>query len=163
MTCEDALDRMLEADPGNLSGGDAGDADLAAHLRECSRCAAVAAALSAELQALDRGLGELAAGSPRPEVPAGGAGTGGEARPREPGRRRASRAWVPLAAAAILAAVLVLGRSGPDAPGEGPAPAAEGDFGPEVAVTLPADRRGAVMSTSNPRITVVWLYERSEP
>ena len=154
MKCENALDRMFEAEPGSLRG-DGSDPELSAHLRDCARCRAVAATLARELAALDEGIGALA----DPGTRAG----------RRPGRRdgrrlrRAmGRAWVPLAAAAALAALLVLGRGDdidPGAPVGVEAPA----FEPRVAVTLPEGRGGAVMGTRNPEITVVWLYARSEP
>lgn len=156
MTCADALERMLEADPSVLTGGDSADPALTAHLRECGRCRAVAAALAAELVELDEGIGAMAEHltpgtdiGPRPvDVPA---------------MRRSLRTrrwgWKPVAAAAALAGVLVLGRGGSREPGEPMTPVVDE---PRVVVTLPADRGAAVMATTNPRITVVWLYERSE-
>lgn len=144
MTCQDALERMLEAEPATLRGDAATDPALAGHLRACGRCQAVAAVLVDELHALDAGLGELA-------------------RPPVPRRRRAVLAWVPLIAAAALAAVLLLGRDTTQGPVPIPGPEAVDAAQPAgVAVTLPADRGGAVMSTNNPNITIVWLYQRSE-
>ncbi|HUE77804.1 MAG TPA: hypothetical protein VMM83_07680 [Longimicrobiales bacterium] len=143
MKCQDALERMLEAEPSALKGDDTADPGLARHLRECARCRAVAEVLVEELDALDAGLDHVA-------------------RPSRAAPRRRVATWAPLAAAAVLAAVLLLGRDagrtaipdrGPDVDVDPPA---------RVAVTLPADRGGAVMSTNNPKITVVWLYERSE-
>lgn len=46
MTCETMLLRMLDAEPGELRGE--GTTPLAAHLRECRRCRAVAAQLAAD-------------------------------------------------------------------------------------------------------------------
>ncbi|HUG42526.1 MAG TPA: hypothetical protein VMM12_18830 [Longimicrobiales bacterium] len=161
MRCEDALDRMLEAEPAALRGDAGADLALAEHIGSCGRCGAVARALAAELAALDEGLERLAMRA------------GGGARPvttaRPAGRvRRTAPIWAPLAAAAALAGVLVLGRQG-GAPGSG-APGPTGQATPPtgsveaatVAVTLPADRGGAVIRTANPGITVIWLYERSE-
>lgn len=144
MTCQDALERIMEAEPATLRGDAAADPALAGHLRACGRCQAVAAVLVEELDALDAGLGDLA-------------------RPRVPPRRRAVLAWVPLIAAAALAAVLLLGRDTTRAPVPIPGPEAVESAQPAgVAVTLPADRGGAIMSTNNPNITIVWLYQRSE-
>lgn len=157
MTCQDALDRMMEADPAALAGGPTTDATLAEHLRECGRCRAVAAALSRELAALDAGLGDLASWPTTAE----------EMQPRAaPAPVPRAWRWIPLAAAAALAALLLLARPGSPPPGSraatGEAPVAGESRPTTVAVTLPADRGAAVMSTRNPKITVVWLYERSE-
>lgn len=155
MRCEQALERMLVADPGALRGDAAADAELAAHLAGCRRCRAVAATLTSELAALDAGLEELAS---RRELPVGA--------PARHRRRRLPRGtWVPLAAAAALAALLVIGRGGGpelERPGSGGEPPWPGSGEPRVAVTVPVDRGAAVMATRNPKITVVWLYERSE-
>lgn len=144
MRCQDALERMLEAEPSALRGDDTADPGLARHLRECARCRAVADALVEELDALDAGLDHVA-------------------RPSRAPRRRSVATWAPLAAAAVLAAALLLGRdAGRTAiPDRGPEAVDTGQTA-RVAVTLPADRGGAVMSTRNPNITIVWLYERSE-
>ncbi|MBW3553506.1 MAG: hypothetical protein KY466_08350 [Gemmatimonadetes bacterium] len=156
MTCRDALERMMEAEPAVLEGAASADAALAEHLRGCGRCRAVADVLARELAALDAGLGELASPGADPRE---------QLRPRFAVSGTRVWKWIPLAAAA-LAAVLLLGRSGPP-PGGGPGPAeltAE-DREPRattLAVTLPENRGAAVMSTRNPKITVVWLYERSE-
>lgn len=157
MNCQAALDRILEADPALLRGGPSADDALAEHLRGCSRCRAVADALTRELATLDAGLGDLASSR-----------AGDEEVRRRPAPALPPQAWrwIPLAAAAALAAVLLLGRYG-GPPDRAPAAAdlaAEPGRGPEatVAVALPDDRGAAVMSTANPKITVVWLYERSE-
>ena len=166
MTCARALERMLVAEPEAL-GRDAAaarsaDPELAGHLGGCARCRAVADALAAELVALDAGLADAAGAAA-----AAGAAPAGRSRSRRialRGRGR-GRVWVPLAAAAVLATVFLV-RGG----GVRPDPAGTAETGvvaeraarPAVAVTLPADRGAAVMATTNPRITVVWLYERSE-
>ena len=157
MTCRDALDRMMEAEPAALEGAPSADAALAEHLRECGRCRAVARALSAELGALDAGLSGLAKPGVRPVEQL-------RSRVALPGTQ--ALRWIPLAAAAALAAVLLLGPPGPPPPGDpgvaGPANGSEASRPTTVAVTIPADRGAAVMSTRNPKITVVWLYKRRE-
>lgn len=163
MNCEQALDRMLEAEPAELSGTH--DSPLSRHLRACTPCAAVAQTLRAELDAVDGALNvfgragdastaadaALVAARTDPGPPAG-------AEPSE--RRRAVRAlryWTPLAAAATLATVLFIGRGERDA---ARMPAAEVRAAPVVGVHPPADRSAAVLHTANPEITIVWLYER---
>lgn len=216
ITCETALDRMLEAAPAELRGR--ADTGLAAHIAGCHRCAAVAAAMLDGLGAVDDALAEYATGGPAfaagsdpaadsatPERDAGphagphaaadaaadaalaairkedGDGVvslegrrrtepDGDPATREPTsgagahRRRWLRAaWVPLAAAAVLATVLVFGRDDPfTAPGTGTARPPEPVLEPRIAVTPPADKAAAIMETENPNITIVWLYEREE-
>ncbi|MDX1675813.1 MAG: hypothetical protein R3314_13550 [Longimicrobiales bacterium] len=200
MTCVEALDRMLEADPGELEAGlagiiDAGGAtELAAHIRSCERCAAVARTLRSELEALDAGLAELArdggptdhgsaSGGHAPRAEAGGtdpdaadaaanaalaaarAGSEPDVVPLHPPRGarpkgRGSwtrRAWIPLAAAAALAGILVVGQEQPLPPSDATAQTEAID--PRVSVVPPADRGAAIMETENPNITIVWLYE----
>ncbi len=182
MTCETALDRMLEAGPAVLRGEDGGE--LARHIAGCPRCARVATAILADLEAVDRALADFAdardadaaADAALAAVRRQGDGdvvplrsrpgtTTGDASPRHAGgagSRRAwtRRAWVPLAAAAALAAVLVLRQDEAPFPA-GPAPAAPA-IEPRVSVTPPADRGAAILETENPNITIVWLYEREE-
>lgn len=205
MRCDEALDRMLEVDPGELTAALAGtDADeateLTAHVRSCERCAAVARTLRAELRSLDAGLEALAQGTGRtaagaePVGAAPDAETGAVAEAAAaaanaaadaalaavrsdadskvaPGQRHGDtgatdrgrwtrRAWIPLAAAAALVGVLVLGQDPPLPPSDATARTATID--PRVSVAPPADRGAAIMETENPNITIVWLYEREE-
>ena len=192
MTCDAALNRMLEAEPAVLRGE--GENELARHIAGCERCARVAEAILAELDSVDRALDDFAAarapgaaadaalaairtqgdGTVVP-TPSGEEETPGptgtllrRAGPVPPGRppagaRRRSwtrTAWAPLAAAAALATVLVLARD------ESPVPtgtaSASPAFRPRVSVTPPADRSAAILETTNPNITIVWLYEREE-
>lgn len=188
MTCEEALDRMLEADPGELPDGfaerdtygtDAGaTAELEVHIRSCERCAAVARTLRSELDALDAGLDTLARDGAATAAADAAADTalaairsdaGRDAMPlrgpdpAEPkGRARwTRRAWVPLAAAAALAAVLIVGQQEQPLP-PSDAMAQTETIDPRVSVVPPADRGAAIMETGNPNITIVWLYEREE-
>lgn len=191
ITCDTALERMLEAEPVELRGEV--DTELARHIKGCDRCRAVAAAMLEELEALDDALDHLAgavraadaadhAVQPMADpmaaadaaadaaLAASGDGSDGVVMDvrRGPGRRtgrgrsRWTRAaWVPLAAAAALAAVLLFGRDHPfSGPGTGTTPPAEPTIEPQVAVTPPADKSVAIMETENPNITIVWLYER---
>lgn len=56
-TCQAMLERMLEADLDDLNGH--GDAALATHVRECTRCRAVARRLAADTAALGRSVRAL--------------------------------------------------------------------------------------------------------
>ena len=75
MTCDEALDRMLEADPAELRGE--AETGLARHIAGCHRCRAVAAAMLEETAAVDDALAGYAAGGrfehdpalPRPPIP----------------------------------------------------------------------------------------------
>jgi hypothetical protein len=103
------------------------------------------AAVDRVLEGLDAGLADR----PSPE----------SHRARGAARHRPWRwAWVPLAAAAIVAGVLLFPESEPEwnVPPEAPA------FEPTVAVRIPADRSAAIMETANPDITIVWLFQKEE-
>lgn len=209
LTCESALDRMLEAAPAELRGE--ADTELARHIAGCERCRKVAAAMLAELDAVDSALAEFAAGATEPAAtadpavnvmvraraaadaaadaalaasraagagdvvsladrrpPAGESPPEAAGSPRSPkaargfrGRGRTRAAWIPLAAAAALAAVLVF-RQNPSLPTDVPAPEPESVVRPVVSVTTPPDRNAAIMETENPNITIVWLFDREE-
>ncbi len=99
--CDAAFEALLEADPVELAGR--GDSDLAAHVRECERCGAVAANLLAGQEQLAEALIEL---RPRTDVAAALQSV------HERGRRRLAwervSRWGPVAAAAAIAAAMVL-------------------------------------------------------
>ena len=61
MTCDTRLARMLDAEPAELLGR--GESPLAAHVRDCARCRAVAAALAADSTALVSAAQQLAVSS----------------------------------------------------------------------------------------------------
>lgn len=149
MTCADARKAILEADVPALRGED--NSPLALHLRGCQGCRRVAeAVLHGEgllANELTRAVPPLDLDRILATFPA-------------PGRKR--RPWyrrplilplAPLAAAAGLAAILLTRE--PSLPGPDYSPPAP-SFGPDVVV--PEGRTAAVMSTSNPDITVVWLF-----
>lgn len=192
MTCAQARERMLTADPAELRQG--GDSALARHLAHCERCASMAATLTRELTQLDTALEEYArAGDPvleaqralarsregaEPET--GIERSSPETRVHEPRpvvdledrleRRGRRRGWAVglggVAAAAAIAALLWTG--GPEElPPGGVPPGPTGDAGnspirPRVAVQPPDDQTAVVMATGNPEITIVWLYPREE-
>lgn len=174
MTCETALERMLEAGPAALRGEDGGE--LARHIANCRQCARTAATLLEETGALDRALGDWAQRASPDEaadaaLAAVRAAPGDESVPVRPDHSHRAgagaprrtwrrRAWIPLAAAAALAGILFLARDDTPFP-VASAPAAPPSE-PRVSVTPPPDRSAAIMETENPNITIVWLYQREE-
>jgi predicted anti-sigma-YlaC factor YlaD len=151
MNCQTAREWMLEADPAELAAGLEGS--LAGHLRRCTECRSATDRLLDGMSMVNR---ELAVAPARPVEAA-------LARLRH---HRPVPPWrvVPwaTAAAAMLAAVLVFGPWNERAPFS--------DFEPVVGLLSPAlvveDAGGASMAmfaTTNPRITVVWMYEENTP
>ena len=174
MTCETALERILEASLEELSG--AGDTPLASHLEGCARCRALADEVLEGQAAL---AGVLVTLEPRTDVDAV---LSGKARARE---RSARRRWtwaLPLAAAAAVAGLL-LAEIGPDggpvvtspsetaqAPRRRPLSGHALAGPPGRTSPLPAPARVAaapqrtvtLIATSNPRISVVWITPESD-
>lgn len=151
--CKTALERLLEADPAELSGG--GESELAVHLRECDRCTAIAARLLAGQQELAGALGELG-----PLTGVENALRKARARSRQIARRRnAWRAAAPLAAAAAVAAavaaVLLVGSPNGRMPGEIvslPAPRVE------PVVEMAVAQNVMVFETEDQSARVIWFY-----
>ena len=157
MICSEAQAQLLEADLPVLRGE--GDDPLASHIRSCPRCmgiaetilngeAGLALSLAAVLPTLDLdGILERA-----------NAAEGDEVISLDRNRPRWTRfgtgfTLIPLAAAAALTA-LFLGRP-PKLPG--PEYTLEaGGLG--LNVEVPQGRSVAVLETSNPEITVLWLF-----
>lgn len=164
------LERMMEAEPSELRG-EGGD-DLAAHLRSCPRCRAVAETFLREAETLDRaltGLGQRRAEAvPVPEpipIRPGNRWAGERARGSDARRRTRWRWAAPLAAAAALAAALVLRSGGPV---RGPAPRPPAGTGiPATAASIsrpgtplvqaPSARNVMIFKTDDPNITIIWL------
>lgn len=119
MTCDHALELLLETDLAELDG--VGGSPLAAHVRECAKCRVVAARIAMDTRALARAdfVGGLAA--------------------RPSGVRRSYRLR-PVAAAGALAAVLALAVFGVRRAAEGPRTTA--------AVPAPAARSTVVTKPS---------------
>jgi hypothetical protein len=179
--CETARERMLDADPAALS--DPGSGALGRHIAGCAACSRRASVLVAGLAAIDEAIGRYgSAGDADTAARAALAGVrNGEPRgsePREsthptrpervpggvPGPRRRSRTlrpWLPLAAAAAITAILVIGRGDAPRPGPTPTPEPPGTE-PRVTVAPPVDRAAAILETANPDITIIWLYDREE-
>jgi hypothetical protein len=152
MTCAQALDRMLEADPAELHVGALGD--LARHLRGCDACRSAAERILAAQAELASGLAALTAAGVRKDVRARPIGSAPSA-----ARRWALRAAVPVAAAAALLLVLRRPSSSPPESSRVAAAAIQRDMMHEEALVEPGPGQSvAVMATRDPEVTVVWLY-----
>lgn len=170
MTCETALERILDADPEELSGETS--SPLGEHLSTCARCRTLAdevlegqAALAAVLEAV----------RPRTYVPR-------SAGPR--GRRRWAWGAFPVAAAAVVAGLLLSDGGGDGGPAvvtpaeSGPAGAFRRQSVASHASGRPTVRSAAIsrpprvgvsrphgvtiIQTSNPKISVVWIQSESD-
>jgi hypothetical protein len=157
MKCSEAHSAMLEAELPSLEG--AGDDPLALHISGCLACAEKARAIIQAETSLANAL-EEAVPSPNLERVLQTAGVGGTpgAFPSSPARRfprglRARFTLLPLAAAAVLAA-LFLGRP-PALPGP---PYSPPRLSAGLDVQVPEGTDVAVLKTNNPAITVLWLY-----
>ena len=159
MHCEIARDRLLEADPAELTHEVAGD--LAEHLEGCSACHALAErvleserALAGAIAAMEPGLDVETALA---RVPSGRGWGWREVQ----GWRRAGFA-LPLAAAALAAFVML---RVPDQPRQIPSfnpsasavAAALGWDRPAPVVTSTSHTNVAILPTENPDITIVWF------
>jgi hypothetical protein len=151
MTCAQALDRMLEADPAELQADAPGA--LAGHLRGCAPCRSAADRILAAQADLASGLAALTAAGVRADARVPPIGSAPSAV-----RRWALRAALPLAAAASLLLVL-RPSSSPAESSQVAAAAIQRDMMHEEALVEPGPgQSAAVMATRDPRVTVVWLY-----
>ena len=160
MNCERATALLLEADLGELEGR--GDTDLVAHLERCTDCGERARRIVAAERALDRALDGLGRQSLARHGTA--AARGGElpsdrhlaGAPSRRGWGGVRWAWIPLALAAGIAALILI----PDeeAPPVRSTPAAL-DVAPDrLRVDVPAGRNAVLYETENPNVIVVWFY-----
>ena len=156
MNCDRATALLLEADLAELEG--LGQTDLTAHLERCGGCrerarriVAGERALGAALEGIglargarDAGLGESTSDQRTAPVPS------------RRGWRAVRRAWIPLALAAGIGALILI-------PGSEPAPvvtrsvALDDDAG-RLRVDVPAGRNAVLYETENPNVIVVWFY-----
>ncbi len=151
MNCEQALERMLDADPEELEGR--GDSELVLHIQGCSRCQAVAAELLAGHEMLaeriqsvdvDRGVEAVLPAVRR-------------AATQRIRRRRLTRFALPPAAAAAVALVSIRDRA-PSMPLADPPTQLAGQSLKQPTVRLAPNTNALVLETNNPKITVVWFY-----
>lgn len=148
---------LLEVEPETLDAASAGVPDrsgLAAHLGSCASCRSAARRIREGNRALDATL------KAAPGVDAAALLARARLRPageeRTPRRRRAPAAWVGLAAAAALAALLVL----PGEPDPIPATTTTPPEREYALVEAGPEDNVAVMPTDDPDITVLWFYPR---
>jgi hypothetical protein len=184
MTCADALETLLDADPSVLRGEEGEHTPLGRHLRTCARCRSAAEIILREEALLADGLTgstapldverlmsqgvdstavqpRVSASSPgrrsTPEEPRARPDASASSRSiRRPGQRRFP-SWTLSAipvAAAAILATLLLTHT-PDLPGTRYEPPTE--FG-GLDVAVPEERTAAVLITDDPDITVVWVF-----
>lgn len=148
MDCAAARPLLLEADPAELRGE--GDSPLAAHLRGCAGCRARADAILAGEAELAAALRMLASPSTdRKVIPL---------RPRRGWGRIAPAAASFAALAAAVAAVMVARPPAAAPPGIAAAEIARLMFPAAPVARAEAGRSVAVLKTSDPGVTVVWVY-----
>ncbi|MFL5543056.1 MAG: hypothetical protein ACJ8J0_29035 [Longimicrobiaceae bacterium] len=149
MECAAARALLLEADPAELRGE--GDSPLALHLRACAACRADADAILAGEAELGTALRALATPSSDPRVI--------PLRPRGSRRMRIVPAVGTLAALAATVAAVMLARPHAAPPGGATAEQIARLMFPAPPVARAADGRSvAVLETSDPGVTVVWVY-----
>ena len=151
MTCAEALQSILEADPLDLE--EQGDSTLAVHLRECHRCREAARAVLFEESALAEGLTAAVAPPDLDALLDQALGSDAKARVLRFRPRRFGLTLLPMAAAAAMAA-LFLG-SEPQLPGD---PYIPPELAPGLGLEVPEGQDVAVLATNNPEITVVWFF-----
>ena len=144
--CAPFRELLLEAEAAELCGK--GGSPLARHVRACPSCARAAALVLEETSRLDAFLGE----APPLDVDALLARAAAPPLRRFPGRR----IWVPTAAAAALAALLLWQATEMRTPPVSVTAAVERSTPPLVEPVPGQDV--AVMQTDDPNITVVWLF-----
>lgn len=164
MSCSKWRRLMLTAEPAELRGE--GSGPLAAHVRECDGCGRAAERTLRGEESLSRAIGLLAEG--RLSFPP-------ELRSAPPSRRPRRWAWVQLAAAAAVAALLAqpwgrepqspLRRPGASTVASSaavPVPRAGEPDGADVPVggveVTRSERDFALISTENPNVSVVWFF-----
>ncbi|MDP2956787.1 MAG: hypothetical protein Q8N53_10220 [Longimicrobiales bacterium] len=161
--CTPFRDLLLEAEAAELRGE--GGSPLAHHVRACRSCARAAALILEETSRLDLLLSEappldVDALLARAGVVSGGAaapvGTHRPAPGAPPRRRLSRRLWVPTAAAAALAALLLWQADEMQTP-PASVTAAVAHGSPPLVEPAPG-QDVAVMQTADPDITVVWLF-----
>jgi hypothetical protein len=127
MTCDEAREAMMTAEPSELLG--LGEGAFAAHLAGCSECANTAKTLGAALTPLSRTVNRRAR------------------------RRAAAIVALPAAAAATIVGV-VIARADNTAERATPHVSIPANV---VSVDVKAGQQATVFKTSDPKVTVVWI------
>jgi len=149
MECAAARALLLEADPAELRGE--GGSPLAAHLRACAGCRAAADAILAGEAELDAALRTLARPSEETRVI--------PLRPWRVGGMRIAPAVASFAALAAVVAAVMLARPHPSPPrGASAEQIARLMFPVPPVARAEGGRSVAVLKTSDPGVTVVWVY-----
>jgi len=149
MDCAAARALLLEADPAELRGE--ADSPLAAHLAACADCRAAADAILAGEAELDAALRTLASPSTDPKVI--------PLRPARGWGRRMVPAAASFAALAAAVAGILLTRPHTAAPrGATTEQIAQLMFPAPPIARAAAGQSVAVLKTSDPGVTVVWVY-----
>jgi len=146
-TCNEVRERLLEADLPRLQRDDA--SDLAIHLQTCEACRAVAARLAAGEAELREALERL---EPAESAEQAAFRAMREARARN---RRRPLAVAGLAAAAGIAALALFLT---DHPTLSPSPPPPIEARPLVEAAAGQDV--IIYHTANPKVVVLWLYQR---
>lgn len=151
MTCFEARQALLEADPRALEGR--GEDPLACHIRECPDCRAMARTVLKGEESLAQ---ELVAAVPLPDLDSLLDQVLASPEKKASLRFRLKRfglTALPLAAAAAMAA-LFLARE-PQLPGD---PYSPSQPDPGLGLEFPEGQDVAVLATNNPDITVLWFF-----
>ncbi|NJD20091.1 MAG: hypothetical protein FIA95_12520 [Gemmatimonadetes bacterium] len=157
-TCSELRELLLEAEPGELRGE--GEGPLASHLRSCDACRRHAELLLRADEAVDEALGSegtLDVEAVLRQACEAPAELTWKSRAVSAARRAAAarRAWIPVAAAAALTALLLVARG----PTPVPVPAiVRAEAAPLVAATSAGGV--AILETDSPNITVLWFFEQ---
>jgi len=149
INCDNAFERLLEADPADLAGH--GDSQLAVHVSECARCQAVGATLLGGQEQLAAALTQIV-----PHTDVDGALNAARARRSKIRKRQQFWQWGPIAAAAAISGVMILQALGGNPMLEGEllsAPAAI-----EPLVEAQAGQNVLVFETSDQSAKVIWFY-----
>jgi anti-sigma factor RsiW len=152
MNCTEARDLLLEADLAELRGE--GESEVARHVRECSRCRAMAQEIVAQERALAQSLAgvrsRVSADAAAAEVAAA------EVLPLQPRWKRRWAAVVPAALAATIAGILLT--SNGTSPTVVPSTTEVAAVAAVPVVDAASSETFVVFNTDNPDIVVVWLY-----
>ena len=155
MKCASAIDRMLEADPQELSGE--GTGELAGHLASCDRCCALAEQIVEGQLGLAR---ELETQSPRLSAEDGLR----IAEKRSSAIRRRNAIWqigAPLAAAAGITGIVLAGNGGVGVKDMALTRGAE--TLPGLEVQAPPGKDVAVFGVADrPDVVVVWFFNAGD-